>query len=219
MIPKPAILASLLAVCLLTASCSQGTEAQIAAESALLSLGDFPAGWTSSPEEKFDSSGVSEECRPGEKPEGRVARADSDQFFGPDDQVVGSAVSVYLSREAAQAALDQSLATASRCQEEISSLFVQRMSAQGIDGTASTRDLPPVELGDSSTARRWVFELRSAPPRTHVSDSVAFVTGSMGGIFVYSSTGTPDPEEEMRLMMLFAGKVEKANQTFRSAVD
>ena len=55
--------------------------------------------------------------------------------------------------------------------------------------------------------------MQTTPRQTRVSDSVNIVIGRIGGTFVYSSTGTPDADEELELATLFAGKLKKAEET------
>ena len=186
MISKPIlILVLLLAVGLLATACAKATEAPKAAESAVLYLNDFYPGWTSSPPEEVEDQGLSEECKRHDAP-GKVTKAESDQFTGPDDQVVSSAATVFLSKEASQAALN---------------------------ATVTVLDLSFPGLGESSRAWRTVIELQTTPRQTRVSDSVNIVIGRIGGTFVYSSTGTPDADEELELATLFAGKLKKAEET------
>ena len=212
MISKPVImLVSLLGVCLLAISCGNVEEAQQSAESALLSLSDFPPGWTSSPAEEPGNLGVSEECKPLFSP-GKVAKAESDQFFGPNDQVVGLTAVVFSSKEEARVSLNSLAERFGRCEEEFQDALVSVFAAPGVEATVTTPGLSFPGLGESSRARRTVVELQITPPRTSVTDTVTIQIGRMAGTFTYTSTGTLDADEELRLVSVFASKLNEAEE-------
>ena len=213
MISKPVvILLLLLAGGLLAIACGSASPAQEAAESAVLRMNDFPPGWTSSSYEEPEDVGFSESCKRRES-QGKVSKANSDQFTGPNDQVVSTAATVFLSEEASQDALNANVERASRCRAEMQAAFTKLFSDQGVDSTVAIEDLSFPNLGDSSTAVRIVVELQTNPPHMSVSDTVNLVTGKMAGTFVYTSTGTPDHDEVLALAAAFASKLNVAKET------
>lgn len=202
--------------------------AQEAAELAVLTLDDFPPGWTREPAEDDGADDetdlkLSEECEilnqdsfPGE-----IASAESDDFTGPDDQEVSSGAAVFLTEDAAQDALDEFESAIQRCRSELRDEF-ERLAREGFEeGAGGVVELSALDaslsdlsfpLGKSSAAFRvtvagsvgeLTFELSA--------DFVIFREGKMLGGFIFLALGRPGIEEEQRLAELTAGKLEQAN--------
>jgi len=192
---------------------------QEAAESAMLTLEDFPPGWTSSPAEPDDdfSLDLSDECAvlDAETYPGEVSAVESDDFTGPDDQEVSSNATVLTSKEAAASALKtftRALALES-CRGEVVEAFEEELSFDvGADVQVSLEDLSFPTLGDSSDSFRIKVE---AVGQSLVFDVTMIQKGNMLGAFFYipGINSNPDIAEEAEFAELFSAKLEAAEET------
>lgn len=200
------------------------------AESATLSLDDFPPGWTSSERDDSDFDiELSEECDflNSEFSPGAVSGAESDVFTGPEDQEVRSDVTVYASSGAAQYALNTFNEALGRCKEEITDAF-QKIFIDSVTRTLRERQAPVAvtegvgdllkltisdlsfsDLGESSKAFRIAMEIEVLEVEI-VLDFVSIIQGEITGSFGYTFSGESNIDEELELARLFAEKLKTA---------
>ncbi len=202
--------------------------AEEAAQSSVLTIEDFPSGWTAAPvddeedgESDFD---VSEECavlNELEHPAGEIATADSGNFEGPERQDASSDSTVFSTGAAAQAVVEAFDDGLTRCRDEFVGAFETALLEEwdltegdtrltGLD--ISVQDLEFPELGDSMTAYR--IEITTIVDEIVVPFVIDFVvirTGRMVGGFSYLSVGSVNSLEEERLAEVVAEKIARAN--------
>lgn len=148
--------------------------AQEAADSSLLTIGDFPAGWVGAPEEEGDDDAdlkLGPECdvllgNLGDF-EDEVASAESDEFTGPDDEDVSSGTAVFATEDAAQRAVDAINDAVDACRADFEQALLEffrkslkedpdidRDLVDDISVEVSFVDLAFADLGDATNAYR-----------------------------------------------------------------
>jgi hypothetical protein len=202
--------------------------AEEAAQSSLLTLNDFPSGWTAAPadddEEGESDFPVSEECsilNELEHPAGEIAGADSGEFEGPERQEASSDSTVFSTDAAAQEALEAFNDGLTRCRDEFVTAFETALLEEWDLTEGDTRlsglhisvqDLEFPGLGESMTAYR--IEITTIVDEVIVPFVIDFVvirTGRMVGGFSYLSVGSVNSFEEERLAEVVAEKLGIAN--------
>lgn len=197
--------------------------AESAAESANLSLDDFPTGWTSSKNSEDDDEEVnldlSEECQilDADTVPGEVTEAESDDFTGPDEQTVSSSTTVVTSAAAGKNAIDDFIDAFAlqKCKDELEAGFIKLFKEdEGIDVEVSVKDVSFPNLGDSSSA----YRIDISVPGFDVEmtfDLVVIQEERMLGMASFTSPINikPDADEESDLARKFADKLKTAEAT------
>jgi len=199
-----------------------------AAESAILTIGDLPAGWAASPpdDDKDEDPGFqfSDRCAmlDGDPLPGEIAEAESDDLSGPLRQKVNSEASVFSNDEMAGDAFARRTNVWSACTEEMESAFTEVLQRSlqmdgvtvGADelGVVFERGTAP-DVGEESA----MFRLTAIFPRNDqlMAFGVDFISYHHGRVvtgLVYTSFGAPpDPEDELQLARLAANKLRAAD--------
>ena len=201
--------------------------AQEAADSALLTLDDFPSGWTSAPPaaDTDDSQlGLSKECSALELETfpGQVAEAESDDFTGPDEQEVSSAISVFPTDDTAQEAVDAFNNAFDQCGKELEDALT-RLIKEGaeagelpseveLDLQVNVENLSFERFGDATVAYRIPVKASFIGITLEFTIDLVFMRdGRVAGGLFYFSLGEIDAEEEQQLAQAVADNLEQAN--------
>lgn len=234
----------LIAAALLLAACgggggsSQGelpagfvTAAREAAQSALLTLEDFPEGWTARVRPEVDLQ-LSPDCESLSRDElpGAIATAASEQFIGPSEQPltpgdsVTSDVAVFGSEDAAEAALTEQESTMERCRDEflteMERVVREAIQEEGIQPdqigeiSIALREVDFPEVGDSLRNSR--LEIRGTVAGfnfTSTVDIVAIRQDRLVGALSYTAVGGADIQEVQQIAEILADKLAKADDS------
>lgn len=201
--------------------------AQEAAKSAVLTLDDFPPGWTGAPPDKSDNSnlGVSDECSALELETfpGQVAEAESNEFTGPDEQEVSSAISVFPTDDAAQGAVDAFNDAFDQCRKELEDALT-RLIKEGAEEEAQLPEEVELDLqvnvenlsferfGDATVAYRIPVKASFIGITLEFTIDLVFMReGKVAGGLFYFALGEVDTDEEAQLAETVADKLEQAN--------
>lgn len=192
---------------------------QAASESAMLTLADFPPGWTSFPAEpNYDIPyGLSEDCAvldTGVFPD-EVFVADSAEFVGPNGQAVTSRATVFTSEEVAANALESvinALALNSCRVEFVEAIRKVLFELLEEEIELSLLDLSFPSLGESSASFRNIVEVFG---ESSSFDTTFIRKGKMVGRVDYLSppNSIPDIVEETEIVELFSEKLKAAEAT------
>lgn len=191
---------------------------KVRAESALLSLNDFPRAWTSSPYEELDIDiSFSEECEIlGEESESTSSySANSDEFTGPDGEFVENEITIYaLGLEAASDMAELTLAL-DRCGEELETTLEKVFQEEGIKVNATISEITVTGFGESSIGLRALLTI---PQRgTLVIDIIVIHQGRMVGVlsYAYPFGARPDNASNRfigQLLEVVATRLEQAQE-------
>jgi hypothetical protein len=190
-------------------------EARELAEKVLLTLRDFPAGWSQLPPDKDEDPplDVPSECQTfsgNYQSPGALVDIDSPEFEGPDEETVSSTVIVFGDVEEASQALAKSRAEFDLCREPVraalTTYYDGLLRAQHPDTnvavTALSLDwLPFPPYGEESVAARLSVTIVVGDQTfiTH-SDMFGWRVGRVEGDMSFTTrTVPPDPEEEQRV--------------------
>jgi hypothetical protein len=196
--------------------------AQEAATNSLLTLEDYPAGWTQTPRDPDDPDlGLTGECAVIEDDAlpGEVAHAISDDFDGPDDQEVSTGSSVFAeSGKAAQAFADYADtldACRGRFSEAYKTAIQKEFDTQGV-APESISDLvvtfdpieSPVSADDTLTYRLLMTLTASGQPLKFTFDVFFVRQGNVVGYLSYYAQGDPPIGEEGQLAEALMSKLQ-----------
>ena len=208
------------------------TAAQEAAETSLLTIDDFPAGWVGTPDEGDDDGSalkLGPECDVllGDLGDFRdeVASAESDDFSGPGDEDVNSGAAVFASVEAAQEAVDAINDGVDACRSAFEDALLDffRSSLEDdpdvdpelldeISVEVSFVDLAFAELGDATNAYRLdilvTVEDATLEP---AADIVLMREGRLTAGLFYFALERPPIETEEALARLIIARMRAAD--------
>ena len=209
-------------------------EALAAAQSSLLTVEDFPEGWTkedirpilSSP--LFDAEDTPPECELflENADLDHVLAADQATFFGMGEQSVESGAAVFESEEAAAAVVERFRKYPSRCEETLRAAF--RDTLESIEDLSS--GLPEIRLADVEVTELALADYgnESAGVRltmTAESDERSVTTWMdvivtradhvVGGFHYTSTDAEPDQSLEDRLLPHLEARVRAADASLR----
>lgn len=202
-------------------------QAREVAESVLLTLRDFPAGWSQLPPDddvEDPPLNLPPECQAFAEMEewpGTLVDTDSPEFEGPDDEEVQSGVTVYVDAEAAHQAWANGKAAIDLCREPmraaLAAYLQEILRAQYpeaiIDVVDFTWDwLPFPSFGEESAAMRMSFTVNGGPqPLVFHSDFIDWRVGRIEASLAFDSrTVAPDTKEEERLAKLLDERLKNA---------
>lgn len=206
---------------------TDSAAARTAAESALLTLDDFPTGWTERPPEEDQGPDIElpAECDVLSEEEdfpGTLGDADSDEFHGPNDEEVTSSTTVFVDTESAEHVLRFLDDFVNNCrepfQDAMEGYLKQVASDEGpieFDGFEVNIDrLSFPDHGDEQLALRISVNAESSEfpfPIEVYLDVIGFRLGrTTGGITFTSVSNTPDAGEEQRLLDLIEERLAAA---------
>jgi hypothetical protein len=201
-------------------------EARSAAEKVLLTLQDFPAGWSQEPpdEDEEPPLDVPPECKAfaGEEDwPGTVVKVESPEFDGPDDEDVNSSAIVYADGEAARLAFAGVRDACGRCRgpflQALPTYLEQQYqkNAPGVTAeiTATAMDwLPFPTYGDEGLSVRMsvTIDLGTRSIDCYL-DELGWRVGRVEGDISFSTcSDTPGAEEEQRLAKIILGRLRIA---------
>jgi hypothetical protein len=209
-----------------TASSVSEEEAREVAEKVLLTLRDFPAGWSQLPPDEDEDMQLDlpPECQAfweHEEWPGTLVDIDSPEFEGPDDEEVQSGVVIYVNAEAAHQAWVDGKAAVDLCREPVRAALAtylqQGLQAQYPDATievaAFTWDwLPFPAYGDESAAMRMSFTVNAGSESfTFHSDFIGWRVDRVEVSLAFDTrTEPPDPNEEQRLAQIIDERLREA---------
>jgi hypothetical protein len=213
-----------------TASTISEEEAREVAEKVLLTLRDFPAGWSQLPPDEDDEDpelDLPEECRAiyeQDIPPGALVDIDSPEFEGPDEEEVDSGATVYVDAEAAHQTYVDGRDWFDRCREPLVEAFrkylqqvaletAQERGVENVEIVAVSWDwLPSPPYGDESVAMRMSYTLNvGAQSFVWYSDMFGWRVGRVeGGMSFTTKNEIPEPNEEERLMQIIDERLRKA---------
>lgn len=237
--PKAVLLTAPIAFLLLGVSCFGGGEPQVSAEfaaaaeeaveAALLTPDDLPPGWSSEPpaEEENDEAvfELTGECEGYEEDlPGTVARADSDELTGPDQQFLFTTAVVFPSDEMAEAAVLEIAKLYDACRQQLEDGWTESFRSLFEEGgagapeiTVSVEDLKFEELASGLGSYRvnWSVELEERS-RHGSMDFVHWRQGKVLGGLTYMIIGDENPREGRELAQLLDAKLRFVEATLPS---
>jgi hypothetical protein len=203
--------------------------ANAALEAAVLTLDDFPEGWTADPADPDDGGSnldLSEDCQilnrdslPNE-----IATRDSDDFTGPESQGVTSGVTVFPTAGDAAAALSAVTDAYATCEDELLPEFEEQFrsgfdegagdsGAELADITVDLQEVPFTTDADATAAFRISYGGTAAG--TPFEGAVDFVILQeerlVGGLVFFASAGDPDAAEEQQVAAVQLAKLREGN--------
>jgi hypothetical protein len=195
--------------------------AQTAATSSLLTLADFPAGWTQTPRNPNpEKLGLTGDCAVLESDglPGDIAHAVSDDFIGPAEQDVMTGSSAFVDEASGQRAFDAYATTQSACADQFTVAYAKGLrdafAAKGIapdavqDLVVSMTPQDPPGVGDASLSFRLLTTLSLQGQRMRfVLDAFLMREGAVLGYVSYYLRGDPDVTEEAQLTQGLATKL------------
>lgn len=199
--------------------------AQTTAVGSLLTLADFPEGWTRTPSDPNEPDlGLAGDCAVLEADglPGDVAHAESDDFTGPDDQQVTTGTSIFADATGGEQAFDAYASTFSACADELTAKFEQALrdefAVQGIapelisDLTVSVNPMNvPVGADDSMAYRLLASVTVQGQPMQFAYDVSVVRQGKVLGYLSYYTQGEPSAAEETSLAQALATKLRGGN--------
>jgi hypothetical protein len=202
-------------------------EAREVAEKVILTLRDFPAGWSQLPPDKDEDPPLElpEECRTifDEALEpGAVLDIDSPEFEGPDKEKVDSSVTIYVDAVAAHQSYLEAQLTIDACREPLAAasakylqdlLRADRPPETIIEVPLSTWDwLPFPPYGEEGLSMRWSVTLVIGDQSlSFYTDMFGWRVGRVeGDMTFYTESQLPDPEEEQRLAQIIDERLRDA---------
>ena len=211
-------------------------DARQAAEASLLTLDDFPSGWTSKPAEAdddddFEPEGLPPDCalifaQGEETDDDTVAEVVSDDFVGRNDEEVSSEVSVLKSARLAEFQFDMMQGFFDTCsgpmEEAFQTMFEEEMAAdqaageEPVEVTLSDfrfREQAFPDYGDDSLAMEIAFSMQASFIAFDLEVDIILVrVGPMMGTVSFGSFLEPvDPALEEELAGLLAERMEAAS--------
>src|SRR5438094_296647 len=206
--------------------------AQNAANQAVLKLPDLPAGWKArSPDNADEDIGFkfSQGCKIIEQDTLEIAKADSDDLYGPSKQKLSTDASVFAGEAAAGDAFSVFANSIATCRDEVLNAFKQAVvtsaTQDGIDPNTlqlnATFDPVPAPATGDATGSMYrlvaVFQVNDQPVSFTI-DFLAIRHGRMMGGFVYTSINAPpNAEEEQQLAGIAAAKLVAAEASLPEA--
>ena len=206
--------------------------AQEAADTSLLTIDDFPAGWVGTPNEDDDDRSALElgpECDVllGDLGDFRdeVASGESDDFSGPDDEDVSSGAAVFASEDAAQEAVNAINDAVNTCRSDFEEALLDffRSNLEGdpdvdqelldeITVEVSFADLAFAELGDATNAYRLDIRV-SVEDETlaPAADIVLMRQGRLTAGLFYFALERPPIEREEALAEIIIRRMREAD--------
>lgn len=197
------------------------------AMTALLTLRDFPAGWSQLPPKKEGQEpplNLPPECQAlaqmGDWP-GTLVDIVSPEFEGPDGEEVQSGVTVYVDAETAHQAWANGRAAIDLCREPmrvaLAAYFQETLRAQYPEAVIDVVDftwdwLPFPSFGDESAAMRMSFTVNGGPQSsTYHSDFIGWRVDRVEVNLNFDTrTAIPDPIEEQRLAQIIDERLREA---------
>jgi hypothetical protein len=207
-------------------------KAQGAANQAVLKLTDLPAGWKARPPDNSDDDinfEFSQGCKVLEYDTLEIAKADSDDLWGPAKQKVNSDAAVFAGDSAALDAFGVFANSWAACREEVLNAFRQALvtsaTKDGVDPnslqlTMSFEPVPAPVLGDATGGmyRLLASFVVEGQPVSFTIDFLMIRHGRMLGGLVYSAVNaTPDAADEQQLAGLAAAKLIAAEASLPDA--
>lgn len=206
-----------------------------AAEAALITLDDLPAGWSVAPpdedeDEDFDLE-LSDRCEDAYHEDAtfsnELAEAASDEFVNADDDSISSEVAVFPNHGTAADTWDTLVADFDECADDVAFALEQYLKrvadesnppeiADALDVDASFVSLDDPQLGDSSAHWRMSFDMNIlGVERRFVTDSYLVLQGGMMGFVAYGTEDGSDPDqgELERLTELMLDRMDAAYAT------
>ncbi len=210
-------------------------DARRAAEASLLTLDDFPAGWTSKPadaddDDDFEPEGLPPDCalifaQGEDTDDDTVAEVASDDFVGRNDEEVSSEVSVMKSARIAEFTFGLMEGFFDQCSQPMEEAF-QQMFEEELAADQAAGD-EPIEVrindfrfreqsfpdyGDDSLAMEIAFSMQASFIAFDLEVDIIFVrVGPMMGSVSYASfLEPPDTALEEELVGLVADRMEAA---------
>lgn len=198
----------------------QAAAQKTAAES-LLTLAEFPAGWTQTPSDPNEPDiGLAGDCAvlEAEGLPGDIAHADSDDFTGPAEQEVTTGTSIFADTARGEQAFAAYVAAFSACANELTAKYEQALrgefNAQGIaaelisDLAVSVSPIEsPVAADDSMAYRLLTSVTVQGQPMQFTYDVSVLRHGKVLGYLSYYSRGEPSAEEKATLAQALATKL------------
>lgn len=211
--------------------------AEDAAGDSVLTIDDFPPGWTATPTEdgeEDEALALGPECEALvgdlEESPGGVASANSDEFTGPNDEEVSSGAAVFVSEDAAQDAVDAINEAVDGCREDFEDALLEVFRAtleedpsiddetlESIEVSVSFQDLSIADLGDSTSAYRLNITVEAGSEMIEpVGDIVLLRVGRMAGGLFYFTIEESDIDEETALARTIVSRMQAANRVLPS---
>ena len=207
-------------------------DAEASARGALLSLDDMPKGWTAEPatEEVDEQSDLDlpPQCEVFEDEVEEfkgVAEVESDEFAGPEEELIQSDVTVYANDELAQQAIDKVRQLVEDCSDPLRDAFktlfeeqLAKESEEDLSGLTVSGfsfeiiDFP--ELGDETLATRMTFGVQVAGliDLDFALDLIGIRTGKViGGLIYQSFSREPDSDLEDQLARVIEQRAASAD--------
>ena len=231
----PLLLAPL--VLALLATCGDDTRdeaayhqaAQQAVRDAVLTVDDFPRGWTPSeigPEALADLQ-LTGDCAPlnahGAGFPGEVASGDSEPMTGPSNEEMVNTVSAFTDTPAAEAAVRQADGLVLQCTDQIGEALKRAIEVAardlGVDDVIldiNGRVEPGsfTKFGDETVAYVLRADISTLFGGYDVNGKILIIRdGPLTGVLIYAILGDFDPGDEESLAGLLAGKLANAEQS------
>jgi hypothetical protein len=205
-------------------------EAREVAEKVLLTLRDFPEGWSQLPPDDDDDDpqlDLPPECQvfmDQEEWPGTLVDIDSPEFEGPDEEEVDSSATIYVDVEAAHQSYVDGKASIDLCREPFLAAFKKALQEE-VQKTAQERGVENVEIvavswdwlpsppyGDESAAMRMSYTMNvGTQPFVWYADMFTWRVGRIEGGLSFSTTNQiPDQNEEQRLAQIIDERLRKA---------
>ena len=202
-------------------------EAREVAGKILLTLRDFPAGWSQEPPEEekedpeFDSPPECQAFFEQEIPPGALVDIDSPEFDGPDTEQVDSGATVYVDAEAAHQAFADARDVYDRCREPLRAAYTKYLGEllreeypdANVEVTAFAMDwLSFPAYGDESLAMRMSVTMVVGDQTIDAyTDMFGWRVGPIEGDMSFTNCFVPpDLEEEQRLAEIVEKRLREA---------
>jgi len=206
-------------------------EAKAAAQTAQLTIGDFPTGWvrrSPEPEESTFGPGLPAECQvfvEQEKFPGTVVELESDEFVSPDDETVSSSSTVYEDVEVGEAAFAAIRQFIDDCRQPLKDALTQvfrdtlKEQAEAENSTLQLNltefnfDLMSFpEYGDESMAFRMGGKIESSVVSFDFAiDFIGTRVGNVDTGITYEALGrSPNADFEQQLMSTLEQRATQA---------
>lgn len=210
-------------------------DALQAAEASLLTLDDFPAGWTSTPpdaddDDDFEPEGLPPDCalifaQGEDTDDDTVAEAVSDDFVGLNEEEVSSEVSVIKSARLAEFQFELMQGFFDACsgpmEEAFQAMFEEEMAADQAAGDEPIdvilndfkfREQSFPDYGDDTLAMEIAFSMQASFIAFDLEvDIIVVRVGPMMGTVTFGSFLEPvDPAKEEDLVRLLVDRMESA---------
>jgi len=203
-------------------------EAREVAEKVLLTLRDFPAGWSQEPPDDEEDAplDVPPECQAFAGQEdwpGTLLKVESPEFEGPDEVEVNSSVILYADAEAARQAFAGVRDTYDRCREPLLQAFtryLQQLYQKNAQESGEIAEVASMAMdwlsfppyGDESVTARMSITINvGARSLDCYLDMLGWRIGRVEGDMGFSTCfDTPDTGEEQRLAQIIDERLREA---------